>query len=170
MSFIRLCNGEAHQLGKPFTPDIETIASALSHVNRFNGHVGVYSVAQHCALVALQLPRHLRLAGLLHDAPEAYLGDVTSPLKAMLPEYKAIEDVYHDIIDDFFCVYTRHPEIKTADVRMLMTEVKSFDIDPEGFPDAPPFDFKIAKLPPEMARDMFLTVFYTLQDRPPHLV
>lgn len=164
MSFIRLNNGERHYLGEIFKPDIESIASALSHINRFNGHVGAYSVAQHCTLVALELPRELRLPGLLHDASEAYLGDVTSPLKAMLPGYVALEDMYHDIIDEHFGVDTRNPAIKVVDLRMLLTEVKAFKLGRSGFPDVEPYDMGIARITPDVARDMFLEVFYQLQE------
>jgi len=164
MSFVRLNNGEAHHFGQPFTPDIESIAAALSHINRFNGHVGAYSVAQHSVLVAMQLPRELRLSGLLHDATEAYLGDVTSPLKALMPQYQALEDKYHDVIDQAFGVDTRNPAVKVADLRMLVTEALSFDLGLDGFPQVEPYNTKIALMSPDVARDMFLTVYYSLQD------
>ncbi len=162
--FIRLNNGDAHHFGEPFTPDIESIASALSHINRFNGHVGQYSVAQHCVLVALQLPRELRLSGLLHDAPEAYIGDVTAPLKSMLPDYAHLEIFYHEAIDGHFGTVTRSPEVQDVDLRMLLTEAKSFGLSSEGFPDVAPYDFVIARHTPDVARDMFLSVFYSLQE------
>lgn len=164
MSFIKLNNGERHYFGKHFIPDIESIAAALSHINRFNGHVGAYSVAQHSVLVALQLPRELRLSGLLHDASEAYLGDITSPLKSLLPEYRAIEDMYHDVIDQAFGVDTRNPAVAVADLRMLVTEAKSFELGLDGFPQVEPYDFEIARITPDVARDMFLTVYYSLQE------
>ena len=60
------------------------IVFALSHLARFNGHVGLYTVAQHSLLVARLLPAELELYGLLHDAAEAYTGDVVRPLKKLL--------------------------------------------------------------------------------------
>lgn len=162
--FIRLNNGDAHHFGEPFTPDIESIASALSHINRFNGHVGQYSVAQHCVLVAMQLPKDLRLSGLLHDAPEAYIGDVTSPLKALLPGYQELENYYHRVIDAHFGVWTQHQAVTEADRRILITEVLSFRLGTRGFPDVEPYDFEIVRQPPDVARDMFLTVYHSLVD------
>jgi 5'-deoxynucleotidase YfbR-like HD superfamily hydrolase len=77
---------------------IDDIAHALSLVCRYGGHVReFYSVAQHSVIVALALlkayPADLRLAlcGLLHDAAEAYLGEMVRPLKLELPSYKALE-------------------------------------------------------------------------------
>lgn len=71
---------------------IRDIAHALSNICRFTGHVGeFYSVAQHSVLVSyLVNPVYAREA-LMHDASEAYLGDVHSPLKRELPEYQKIE-------------------------------------------------------------------------------
>ena len=68
---------------------IKDIAFATAHINRFTGHVGVYSVAEHCVHVARRV-RDLggsieeQLVALLHDATEAYCGDASSPLKAAM--------------------------------------------------------------------------------------
>ena len=63
---------------------IEDIAHALSHICRYTGHVSrTYTVAEHC-LHASQLGIGDPLACLMHDAAEAYINDVASPLKRSL--------------------------------------------------------------------------------------
>ncbi len=78
--------------------DILDIAHALSFMTRANGHFqSFYSVAQHsinCALEAKQrgYSKIVQLACLLHDGSEAYLSDITRPVKPLLPKYLEIED------------------------------------------------------------------------------
>lgn len=72
---------------KPEDVDFEDIAHSLGNQCRFNGHTRVfYSVAQHCVEVSRLLQRRgcnleTQLAGLLHDAGEAYVGDITVPVQ-----------------------------------------------------------------------------------------
>lgn len=164
---IILNDGTEHKIGENFLPNIETIAFSLSHINRFTGHVGGYSVAQHCVLIAEQmikdgLPSDVVLAGLLHDAPEAYIGDVSAPLKRHLPEYKSIESVYHAVIDDFFGVDTESCMVKEYDLRMLVTEARSFGMPLEKFPQVEPFDMEISGWSAEVACCKFIMLYQHL--------
>jgi hypothetical protein len=79
---------------EPGTIHIGDIAHALSMCTRFNGHLSdYYSVAEHCIhLSHLETRRQFQLGALLHDAGEAYLSDVPSPIKGFLPEINKIED------------------------------------------------------------------------------
>jgi hypothetical protein len=82
---------------QPEQISIYDIAHALSQICRFGGHTRVfYSVAEHSILVSRLLGKDRslpRLAALLHDAHEAYLGDIPTPLKnALGPEYRVMVD------------------------------------------------------------------------------
>jgi len=84
---VRVVGGGLVDVLKPARESIhiEDIAHALSMLCRYGGHTPEhYSVAQHSCLVAQLLEPRLRIYGLLHDAAEAYLGDVVSPLKGQL--------------------------------------------------------------------------------------
>ena len=79
--------------------DIEDIAWSLAMQCRYNGHTQLfYSVATHSILVARFLPQHLKLEGLLHDASEAYLCDLPSPVKRIMPEYQKVEAALEAVI------------------------------------------------------------------------
>jgi hypothetical protein len=132
--FMQTFTGRCVRLDRPPTAaDIDPvdIVEALSRICRFNGHVVVehYSVAAHSLLVADQLPDHLKLAGLLHDAHEAYVGDMTSPMKAALgvvgDAYRELAAAFDRAIADRFgldVALFKDPAVQTADLRALATE------------------------------------------------
>ncbi len=109
---------------QPEMVDIDDIAHALSMLCRFTGHTGkFYSVAQHSVLVSSLVPIGDALVGLMHDATEAYVGDLSSPLKALLPEYKRIERGIWLAIADKFSLPPIIPQtVRDADIMALMTE------------------------------------------------
>jgi len=97
----------------PVKPDpalirVEDIAHALSMLCRANGHFRhFYSVGQHCIncmheAAARGYSRRVQLASLLHDASEAYLSDVTRPVKQELPKYLEIEEPLQEMIWQLF--------------------------------------------------------------------
>lgn len=110
---------------------IEDIAHALACVNRFAGHaVKPVSVAQHSVYVSKLCDPEQALQGLLHDASEAYIGDVTKWLKAT-PEflgYRKIEQrIQKMIFERFGCDTKMHPSVAEADRLMVCYEApKSF--------------------------------------------
>ena len=103
---IRTWSGVFFSPLEPHPEDIcpEDIAHALSLLCRANGHFRCfYSVGQHCLACeaeahAAGLPRSVRIACLLHDASEAYISDITRPVKLGLPEYRVIEKRLQDTI------------------------------------------------------------------------
>jgi hypothetical protein len=133
---------------QPEDIDIIDIAHALSCVPRFAGHTRrpIY-IAQHCVYVA-KLCQYIAypvpLKALLHDAAEAYLGDMTKWLKEspeMLP-YREAERRAQDAIDTYFRVPTGgHKTIEWADRVMVRFEGRhhfgfgsSFAIDHPNYP------------------------------------
>lgn len=83
---------------------IRDIAHALSLMVRANGHFPrFYSVGQHCIhcceeACARGYTKRVQLACLLHDASEAYLADITRPVKQHLPKYREIEKCLQDAV------------------------------------------------------------------------
>lgn len=104
--------------------DIEDIAESLSKQCRFNGHCkGFYSVAQHSILVSEKVNN--KLWGLLHDAAEAYIGDIVSPLKRQLPLVNEIEaKILKLIAQKYNLPWPIPPEIECVDIRMYDTEAR----------------------------------------------
>ncbi len=113
---------------------IEDIAHSLSLLNRFAGHTRVaFSVAQHSYLVAEHCPPVYQLLGLLHDAAEAYLMDLPSPVKndSSMADYRLLEARVQAVIFKAFGVATpphaaqgMPPVVAHIDARMLATEAR----------------------------------------------
>lgn len=124
------------------------ISHALSIINRFTGHSKVpYSVAQHSVIVSRLTQPENALWGLLHDASEAYLGDVATPLKNCLPGYRELEEhVQRTIARVFYLPWPMPADVKTADRRALMGEKRDIvpgtadwgiDVEPACWPINP---------------------------------
>lgn len=170
-SCITTINGKWFDLLKPedFDYDIEEIALALSNICRYTGHVSrFYSVAEHSVLVSRIVPDNLALCALLHDASEAFVGDVSSPLKKLLPEYKKIEERIQKAIATHFDVpYPMPEEVHLADKRMYWQERQS--VADNGVRDKlwhqdlrATRKEKAVGMAPHMARRMFLSRYKEL--------
>lgn len=109
---------------QPDMIDEEDIAWGLANTCRFNGQsLDFYSVAQHSVLCASLVPHADRFAAVMHDAAEAYVGDMVGPLKQLCPDFKAIEKRVEAAIFAKFGIETPlPPSIKHADLQMLRTE------------------------------------------------
>jgi uncharacterized protein len=165
--------------GKQFYPrdprvedvDIRDIAHALSLVCRFGGHVKeLYSVAQHSVIVSEIVPDHLALEGLLHDAAEAYIGDMVRPLKEAMPAYKEVEIGIEKVIADRFGLAFPFPgEIKAADLRACITEKRDMhNVQRPGRQIAVPLSETIVPWPSAFAETTFLCRFTELSSRRTH--
>ena len=147
-NFIRTFTGRHITPTAPRSEDIciEDIAHALSQLCRANGHFkAFFSVAQHsvnCCLEAeaRDYSQEVRLACLLHDAGEAYLSDVTRPVKVLLPDYSKYEDVLLHMIWDKFLPRPLAPDeaklVFEVDDCMLYYEFRHF-MDERLFDRAP---------------------------------
>jgi predicted transcriptional regulator len=156
---------------RPDDIDIVDIAKGLSNQCRFNGHVKeFYSVAQHSVLAANVAPPEYRLQALMHDASESYCGDVISPLKPLLKDYKRIERKVMEVIGQKFNFDIDAGEaiVREIDERMLATEVR--DLLPVQTINwkitRAPYPFKIKGWSPEMAYQNFLTIFMEITKWP----
>lgn len=113
----------------PLNPDpalicIEDIAHALSMLPRFGGHTQrFYSVAQHSIACCEWAPAEHKLAALLHDAGEAYLLDIPSPVKKRIPGYAEAEDRLMAVIaHKLGFAWPLHEDVKAIDKMTLYIE------------------------------------------------
>lgn len=126
---------------------LDDIAWGLSNTCRYGGQCNFfYSVAEHCCELAEYTIKHLgdvKLAKhvLLHDASEAYLGDIPAPLKQYLRDYQRIEAKFESVIAIRFGL--NMPKYKDAvkdlDTRILKTEAPVL-VGEDWFPDMEPLE------------------------------
>lgn len=160
---------------------IEDIAQGLSRICRFGGHTREhYSVAQHSLLVSHVVPPCYALEGLLHDASEAYLGDIIRPLKMLLPGYRQIEKRWEDVIASRFGLLFASQHVggdaklvvKEADLVALATERRDLMHANEFLDGVAAWESraalpeKIQPMPEEDARECFLDRYRELVGHP----
>ena len=160
MDYITTFTGENFT---PLTPDInqihiEDVAHSLSLLCRANGHFAYFfSIAQHCINCANEAKarKHsarVQLACLLHDASEAYISDITRPVKKHLPQYIKIEANLQDMIytkylgsplpeDDLALMHKIDNDMLVCEFDALMKKTKVFDKSPLMC-SSPAFEFR----------------------------
>lgn len=156
------------------TPDtirIEDIGIALSRIPRFIGHTRqFYSVAQHSVFLSIMVRKEFALWALLHDAAEAYIGDMPSPIKKEIPFFSLAEDKLLQCIADVFGLSWPMPaEVKKADNILLATEAEQLvEHTPEdwylnmGEGIKPSKNIALWTAPPDAAFTMFMSRFNDL--------
>lgn len=158
---------------EPLRPDplkicISDIAHALSCMPRFGGHTRrFYSVAQHSVLVSHLCPLGYAAFGLLHDASEAYLLDLPTPIKQLFPEYSYAERQLQAVIFQRFglqLVDGRLPDaVKAADATALDIEHKQLMPTVSWWPARGLMDVKtLVPLLPAEAEQLFIERYLEL--------
>lgn len=140
MTWMQTVSGRAFDLDapRPDQVDARDVAYSLSRQARYLGHTKgtPYSVAEHCCVLHDYMLAHhgprLAFAALLHDASEAYLGDLPSPVKAALGRtvrefwsaltYRVDEAILAWLAPGLEVGDLHHPLVKDADTRVLLDE------------------------------------------------
>lgn len=157
---------------KPESICIEDIAHHLSQINRYTGATPFpYSVAQHSLLVSRLCEPHYALFGLLHDAAEAYMGDIPAPWKREVSlRSRGFAELEHRLLaaihDRFGLLYWVPQEVVIADKRALATERRDlmasehvWPTDGDGYEPDP---WPIREYEPTEVESMFLSRFEEL--------
>lgn len=156
---IRTLTGKKFDFSRPSPEmiDIRDIASGLAYRGHFAGQTPyMFTIAQHCILVCneycLRFPEEsneMKLMALLHDASEAYTGDIVKPLKMYLPNFVSLENsIMQAIALRFKLPIHRMAEIKEIDLLIQNLEYDGFYR-----------NGAISYLDPEASRKMFLDLF-----------
>lgn len=156
MSWIQTFSGLQFSLTSPEPQQVclQDVVQSLGNLCRFNGHCRhFYSVLQHSVQVAMICPPEFRYTGLMHDAAEAYYGDITRPQKIVCRDLTRRQtpdgemspfDLFVERIDRAVAAalgvpYPLPDEVQYADDVMLATEARDLmEPPPEPWPPLPP--------------------------------
>lgn len=151
---------------RPEEISIYDIAHALANICRYGGHSRYfYSVAEHSCLVSEFVSEAQKFDALMHDAAEAYVGDMVRPLKLSMPEFCSVENKIRTVIAEKFGISAvTSPEIHLVDTRILLDERDLvLGIPPQSWgtqiESLEKLGVEIALLNPESAECMFLDMW-----------
>ena len=152
----------------PFS--IDDIAHGLSMTCRFAGQCSrFYSVAEHSVHASNHIDPRFAFQALMHDAAEAFVGDVSKPLKDLLPEYRVIERrIESAVLKVFGLSLPLAPEVKAIDIVMLATEQRHLMHNRDDWDytrGVIPLSISLPGWSPPIAKDMFLKRFEELYIR-----
>jgi hypothetical protein len=166
----------------PFDPDpgqieLADIGRALANQCRFGGHCRTfYSVAQHCVIVSELIEEEGgsaedALAALMHDAAEAYLGDLPHPIKhrsQLGAAFRDAEQPLERVIRDRFAITGPSAAVKRIDRALLATERRTFSAEQWHWPElagVEPLEVDLEAWLPDDAAEAFLRRFEELDAR-----
>ncbi len=172
MPCVTTYSGKSIDIAKPDPAliCINDIAHQLSLINRFNGATEYpYSVAQHSVIVSNIVRPEFALLGLLHDAAEAYLGDIVHPVKQGISSF--FGDFERPLLDVILTKYGVETglaglwRVDTADMQARATEFRDLFETPQKQDDLPePLECRIVPESYLRARKMFLNRFHYLTE------
>lgn len=186
-SWVATSRGGAWSIKTPHPKDvfIDDIAWGTARQCRYGGQISpdfeIYSVAEHsCTMtwwaIDNEWVHHLEdaLAILLHDASEAFYGDMPTPIKELLPEFKVLEDMAQNVMTHAFGLTPENtlitkPQVKEIDKRIRIDERLQIIVEPaksagleivwEKEPDLMPLGVAMDCMLPSQARAAFLNCF-----------
>lgn len=151
---------------------IDDIASALSNVCRFAGHLPhFYSVAQHAVNTSLIVPEEHAFSALMHDTAEAFTNDLPTPLKFAFPVFKTLEvQIEAAMSRRFGFTYPLADAVKLADLQMLGLEKTHIKRDTSHWSTLDGVEFEhlrgkvnLSRMTPERAKRWFLDRYEALR-------
>lgn len=196
-AWVAMSTGQMWSVMNPLPEDVDirSIAAGLSRQCRYGGQlrddVEFYSVAEHCVLMTewardqgLLIWREDALKLFLHDASEAYCGDMPSPAKEIMPEFKSWENLTQAACEKAFGldiatksgIGISKEEIKAIDRRIRIDERKALILDPalslsmerqdKIWPGETGLGVEIQAYLPSSARKAFLDTFKDIMNMP----
>ena len=136
-SWIPTHTGGRFNLLKPRTEDVNIldIAHGLAQKVRYNGQGNTfYSVAQHAVICSIFVEPEFQKIALLHDANEAYLPDIPTPVKEVIRGWRELEEHLESFIFPAFGLDAKIPEeVKVIDHRLVLDEAKELGFDTQDW-------------------------------------